>query len=367
MAFSSPANQNMSLRLQFLIVTVLAVFMAAGWWSYDSWGGSGDVAKKKRRSGATLVLVEDVRLTHDRITLRLVGTGKAVRSAALHPAVSGEVTAIKFKAEQRVRKGQALIHLDDKHQRLKVRLAEVAVTETSRQWQRMQKLAPSGHAAASRLDSAQAAVDTARLKLEQAKAELQDRTIFAPFSGIVGMTELDLGDRVTDDTMAVTLDDRSEIIVEFNIPESHAGKIVIGDAVAVKPWSHPEQLIAGAITAMASRMDRVTRTLPVQAKIANAKDQLRPGGSFEVQIDFTGKAYPLVREVAVLWSRDGAYLWRIRDGKADKVFVKMVRRDRGRVLVDGPLAVGDLVVVEGVQGLRLGQKVKTAPFESGAS
>ena len=101
----------------------------------------------------------------------------------------------------------------------------------------------------------------------------------------------------------------------------------------------------------------------MQGKIANPKDVLRPGASFEVKIIFTGKAYPIVREIAVLWSRDGAYLWRIRNDKADKVFVKMIRRDQGRVLGDGPLRAGDLVVVEGVQGLRLGQEVKAAPFD----
>ncbi len=356
----------MSLRVQILIVTLLAVGLAAGWWSFDSWGGDGEGRKKARRASTTLVLVENVTLTEDRITLRVVGTGKAKRSAALHPAVAGEVRSITFKAEQRVRKGQALIRLDDKHQRLKVRLAEVAVGEATRQWQRMQKLAPSGYAAASRLDTAQAAVDSADLRLEQAKAELADRTIFAPFAGVVGMTHLDLGDRVTQDTMAVTLDDRSAIIVEFNVPENHAGRIKVGDEISVKPWSESDQPIEGKITALASRIERSTRSLPARAKIPNPDDRMRPGGSFEVKMTFIGKPYPIVREVAVLWSRDGAYLWRIKDGKADKVFVKLVRRDKGRILVDGPLQPGDLVVVEGVQGLRLGQKVKTAPFTIGA-
>jgi multidrug efflux pump subunit AcrA (membrane-fusion protein) len=60
-----------------------------------------------------------------------------------------------------------------------------------------------------------------------------------------------------------------------------------------------------------------------------------------------------------LWSRDGAYVWRVENGKAKKVFVKVVRRDKGRVLVDGPLNEGDGIVIEGVQGLRPGQKIKT--------
>ena len=62
------------------------------------------------------------------------------------------------------------------------------------------------------------------------------------------------------------------------------------------------------------------------------------------------------------WSRDGAYLWRAAAGKAEKVFVKLVRRNRGRILIDGPLKPGDLVVVEAVQGLRAGQRINQKPF-----
>jgi multidrug efflux pump subunit AcrA (membrane-fusion protein) len=333
----------MSLRLQFLIVALMAAVLAAGWWSYETWGGNGDGPKKARRAGATLVLVEPVELIDDHISLRVVGTGKAIRSAALHPSVAGEVREIAFKAEQRVAKGEALIRLDAKHQRLKVRLEEVAVAEARRQSERIQKLAPSGHAAQSRLDTIQAELDLARLRLEQAKAELQDRTIFAPFDGVVGMTDLSRGDRVTQDTMAVTLDDRATILVEFSVPEAHAGKVSVADAISVRPWSAPKTVIQGKITALDSRIDEATRSL---------------------RLAFTGKAYPIVREVAVLWSRDGAYLWRATDGKAEKVFVRLVRRDRGYVLVDGPLHPGDLIVVEGVQGLRIGQQLKTAPFKA---
>ena len=353
----------MPLRLQFIFVALLASIFAAGWWSYDSWGGDGATVKKTKSAGVTLVLVEKVILADDRFTIRTIGSGKAIRSTALHPAVSGEVKAIRFKAEQRVRQGQALILLDDKHQRLKLKLAEIEVADAERQLVRMKKLAPSGHAAQSRLDKAQTLMNTAHIRLEQARTELRDRTIFAPFAGIVGMTDLSIGDRVSEETMAVTLDDRSEMVIEFDIPEIHTNRITVGDSITVKPWSGTEQWLSGKILAMGSRIDMETRTLPVQGKIANPNDFLRPGASFEVQMNFIGKAYPIVREVAVLWSRDGAYLWRVRDGKADKVFVKMVRRDQGRVLVDGPLRVGDLVVVEGVQGLRLGQNVKTAPFD----
>lgn len=349
----------MSMRLQFVTVALLAAILAGGWWWFAG-GGSGG-GNTKKAEPATPVLVEALELAANRITVRAIGTGRALRSAAIHPAVSGEVVEVAFKAEQRVKKGQALLRLDAEHQRLALRLTEVAAKEAGRRLKRLEKLAPSGAASRARLESAQSDLESARLRLAQAKADLADRTVYAPFDGVVGLTELDRGDRVSVSTAVTTLDDRSSILVEFTVPEDYAAGLRLGDAVTVKPWSLPGREIEGIATALGSRIDKATRSLAVRAKIPNGDDAIRPGSSFEVQFGFTGARFPRVREVAVSWSRDGAYLWRVAGGKAEKVFVKLVRRERGRLLVDGPLKQGDLIVVEGVQGLRPGQGVKTAP------
>lgn len=358
----------MSLRLQLFIVATLAALLAGGWW-WLAGQGAGDGAGKPRgkRAAQTLVMVEAIELAEDRITVRTIGTSKAIRSASIHPAVTGEVIEVAFKAEQRVKKGQPLLRLDAKHQRLAVRLAEVAVGEAQRHLRRLEKLAPSGATSRARLETARAELESAGLRLGQAKADLEDRTVYAPFDGVVGLTEIDRGDRVTEDTAITTLDDRSSILVEFAVPEDHAGAIRVGSPVSVKPWSRPEGGIPGVLIAVGSRIDETTRSLRVQAEIANPDDTIRPGSSFEVELGFTGKAYPTVREVAVSWSRDGAYLWRVKDGKAEKVFVELIRRDRGRLLVDGPLQAGDLIVVEGVQGLRPDQTVRTAAYKARAA
>jgi RND family efflux transporter MFP subunit len=123
----------------------------------------------------------------------------------------------------------------------------------------------------------------------------------------------------------------------------------------------------GAVHATDSRIDPVTRSLRVKARIPNPDDAIRPGTSFDVRLSFAGATYPSIREVAVLWSRDGAYVWRAVEGRAQKVFVKVVRRVGGRVLVEGPLRVGDLIVVEGVQGLRNGQLVEPAAYDKGSA
>ena len=176
------------------------------------------------------------------------------------------------------------------------------------------------------------------------------------------MTDVDKGDRVTEDTLIATLDDRSVILVEFNLPEKYAGQVANGDPVALRPWTMQDRVLQGTIFASGSRFDPVTRSLRLKARITDHGGAIRPGTSFQVELVFKGNFYPIVREVAVLWSRDGAYLWRITGNKTEKVFVKIIRRDKGRILVEGPLKIGDLIVVEGVQGLRAGQPVKPRPF-----
>lgn len=348
----------MKLRFQFAITIALAAGVGVGWmWLAGGQGAAGSKETKSRRGGATLVMVENLTLATDRTVVRAVGTGTAQNSAAIHPSASGEVIEVGFKAEQRIEKGDVLLRLDDDHQRLAVRLAGVALRKARRDAARIEKLAKSGHASRISLDTARTDLETAQVRHAQAKAELADRKVVAPFAGVIGLTDISVGDRVDDQTMIATLDERSRLLVDFNLPEDFAARLRVGGTVTVRPSTDPERKINGTITAMGSRIDEASRTLRIRAGIPNPDGLIRPGTSFAVEIAFTGRAYPTVREVAVLWSRDGAYLWRAKNGRADKVFVKLISRDKGRILVDGALSPGDQIVVEGVQGLRIGQKL----------
>ncbi len=353
----------MRLVAQGVALTAVAVLVALGW----HWLGPTDNASvaKSRAKGAgkpTPVLIERVVAADDTIQVRATGTAKALRSATIHSSVAGEVMAVRFKAGQRVSKGDSLVELDAEHQRLSVELANVTVREARRQVKRLERLASSGGASVAGLLTAQSELESAVLNHARAVEALTDRTIRAPFHGVIGLTALAPGYRVTEGTPIATLDDRSSIVIQFNLPEDYAGRIKVGETVQMRPWTMREAFLEGEISALDSRIDPVTRSLRVEARIPNPSDSIRPGTSFEVLKTFVGKPYPVIREVAVIWSRDGAYLWRERDGKAEKVFVRVVRRHKGRILVEGPLTVGDAVVVEGVQGLRIGQAISATPF-----
>jgi RND family efflux transporter MFP subunit len=353
----------MRLGAQIAVVAGLAVVAGAAWLGLSSWEGDARQSRDQalRPSAGTRVLVEPLDVKQDSVTIRAVGTGEALRSASIHPKVTGKVVEILFEADQRVTRGQPLVRLDDEHERLAVRLAEVLAAEAKRQADRMARLAKTGSVPLAQVETAQSEYESARIRLEQAMANLGDRTVTAPFDGVIGLTDIDVGDRVTETTLLARLDDRSAILIDFVVPELYAGAIKLGRPVVVHPWMEQDRQMHGEVSAVDSRIDQATRSMRVQARIPNPNDSIRPGTAFDVRISFVGRSYPSVREVAVSWSNDGAYLWRVIDGKAEKVFIKLVRRDGGTILIDGPLAEGDLVVVEGVQGLRSGQAIDPKP------
>ena len=355
----------MRLLYQMALTAAFAAALAAGW---SWWESRENVAKSAitpiRPLSKALVLVEPLSLVEDQVVVQAVGTGEALKSASIYPKADGEVKEVLFEAGRRVATGDILLRLENRHERLAVRLAQVAEREARRQVQRLEKLVPSGAVPLARLQTAQAEHESALVRVEQASAALEDRIVAAPFDGVIGMTAADVGDRVTEDDLIAMLDDRSYIDVEFELPEDYADRLGSGLVVSLRSWSSPDLLLRGELIETDSRMNAQTRSLRVKARVANPEDRIRPGMSFEVSLTLPGRRYPAVREVAVLWSRDGAYLWRIAEDRAEKVFVRIVRRNKGLILVDGPLAAGDTIVVEGVQGLRDGQAVEVRPFAS---
>jgi len=107
------------------------------------------------------------------------------------------------------------------------------------------------------------------------------------------------------------------------------------------------------VVALDSRLNVDKRTLRVRANIRNPEDLLRPGMSFAVQMAVKGQMLAAVPEIALQWDREGSYVWMIRDGKADRVNVRVADRRQGKVFLDGEIQEGELVVVEG--GLRLSE------------
>jgi len=304
------------------------------------------------------VVVAPLELSTERTRLEAVGTSRALLSIAVHPAVSGEVVAVNFEPGQWVEKGHVLVELDSRDERLALQLAEVRLQDAERLYERYLRTGDSGAVLPTTLDAARTAVEAARIELDRARVALDYRTIKAPFSGYVGITDVDPGDRIGPETQITTLDDRSSLLVTFRVPESLNGRLTTQDDVQIATWQGRQPAGYGEVVNIDSRIDPVTRTFVARALVDNRDDRLRPGMSFRVTIDVPGIPYPVVPETGVQWGAEGAFVWSVVDERARRVPVAIVQRQRGEVLVDSPeLEEGDLIVVEGIQRVRDGMRV----------
>lgn len=356
----APSRLRIALALAALLLVVVALFT----WMRKGAADPAPVDEAPRPAAAVPVVLGTATQARDDADLDVLGSATALRSVTLYPAVPGEIAELNFRSGQRVRANQQLMRLVDRPQRLAVDLAAARLEAAQRLLARYEATRGTGAVPGSVIDEARSGVALAAIELRQAREALADRVLRAPFAGVVGLSEVEPGDRVAIDTPITTLDDRRTVLVNFEVPEAYAARIRVGQPVTVGNPAFGGRRFAGRVALVDSRVDEVSRNLRLRAAVPNAEDVLRPGMSFQVRLSLPGATYVAVPALALQWDREGAYVWAVRDGRAARVAVRPVRRGQTHVLVDGALQAGEQVVVEGVQRLRAGRTV--APVQPAA-
>ena len=310
--------------------------------------------------GATLVVTAEVGIDASGLEVRAIGTAQAVRAVTIFPEVTGVVEEVTFASGADIETGDVLIRLNAADQMVARARARVVLESARSALARAEQLAQSNNITSVALSDARVDVARAEIDLRDAEVDLAKRSLGAPFSGTIGMTDLTIGDLVTSSKAVANLDDLSRIIVEFDVPERATGLVKVGQELTATAEAVPGIRLAGAIAEIDSRVDPVSRSLRVRATLPNTDDALRPGMAITVILRFRGEPRTQVPSLAVQWDRDGPYVWKIVDGAAMRTAVDIIGRRSGSVSVVGDIARGDLVVVEGLQRLRDGAVVRIA-------
>jgi RND family efflux transporter MFP subunit len=308
--------------------------------------------------GPAQVVVAPVDTGRVNARVSAIGDGRAIRSVTVRAEATGMIRELAMAPGAYVEAGSLVVQLDDGAERIALERARLMVADATRNLDRLQQLSASGSVPAVQLREAELALRTAELEVEQAEFDLQQRRILAPISGWAGFLEVEQGDRIGPQDEIAVITDRSSIQIDFRVPERYIGQLDIGMPLEVTPLARPDQTLTGEIVALDNVVDRASRTLRVQGRLDNEDDSLRAGQAFSVALTFPGDMLPSVDPLAIQWSSDGSFVWAAREGEAMRVPVVIRQRGNDTVLVEGELATGDLVVIEGVQTLRPGAEIE---------
>ena len=289
--------------------------------------------------------------------LSAIGDGEAIQSVIVMPQAMGTVNEILVKSGDMVKKGQILAQLDDDEQIILRDQAQVVLRSAREKSDTYRNLK-----SFSRLDvlDAQIASETAQLTVTNAELALKRRSGVAPIDGIVGIVAVNIGDNVTTASNIVTIDNRTELLVDFWAPERFAVQVKPGMPVEAASVSRPGRTFEGSVEAVDNRVDPASRTIRIRARIPNVDDELRAGMSFGVTMRFPGETFPSVDPLAVQWDAKGSFVWHIVDHKSVKERVRVIQRNPDAILVSANLKDGDVVATEGLQRVRENGAVRIA-------
>jgi membrane fusion protein (multidrug efflux system) len=293
--------------------------------------------------------------------LEAIATARAKDSVTITASVSEKIEKVHFDSGQEVHAGDRLVTLSGREQRATIAAAEADYRSAQTLFARQEELAKKQLIAASTFDAQRAMRDAARARLEQMRAQLGDRSIVAPFSGVLGLRQVSDGALVQPGTVITTLDNVDTIELDFSVPERQLGVLKVGMPVEATTPAFPNETFRGVVEALDPRLDPATRALGARATFANADHRLRPGMLLEARVQLATRTAVQVPELAVQQVGQQASVFRANeDGTVSEVPVTLGARRPGWVELTGGVKPGDRIVVEGIVKLRDGAKFAEA-------
>ena len=302
--------------------------------------------------------VQSVRMSQG---LTAVGSLRSDESVTIRPEVAGRISEIGFREGQRVEKGTTLVRFDASVQRAELEQAEANLGLSKSRLERSRDLFTKGFISTQARDEAESNFKVAQANYDLSQARLTKLEIKAPFSGIVGLRMVSIGDYVKDGQDIVNLEEIDPLKVDFKIPEIYLKQVAAGQALQITLDAFPGQTYMGKVFAINPLVDTNGRSIVIRAMVRNTDARLRPGMFARVRLLFNDERDSVaVPEQSIIPVGDDHYLFKVVDGRAARFKVEIGQRRDGKVEILQGLAAGDMVVTAGQLKLRDGVAVKIA-------
>jgi len=303
-----------------------------------------------------IVTIEPILLEHQ---VALTGQFEAEFAVVIRPELDGVVASLEFEEGARVAEGDLLVGLRNAEQKAHLALARAELKLAKTVFDRTERLSKRDISAVSQVEEATAKLDEARARVALAQVDLERTLIRAPFDGVVGMRQVNVGERVEEGDPLVSLDavDRLQLIFTVQSTGFSLGKP--GDVIHARVFSYPGERFPGEVFFVSPTIDPATRRMILKAWVANAEQRLKPGMFANVDVQVARREGALVvPETAVVYDRHGTYVWKAtEDRRALKVPVRVGLRQPGRVEITEGVAAGDLIVSVGTHKIAAGDRL----------
>ena len=294
-------------------------------------------------------------------TITAVGSMRSDESVTLRPEVAGRITAILFQEGQRVTKGATLVRLDAAIILADVQQVRANLTLAKSKYERAVDLSGRNFISSQARDEAKNNFEVAQAALALAEAKLAKTELTAPFSGIIGLRVVSVGDYVKEGADLVNLEAIDPIKVDFRVPETFMRDVQVGQAVVVALDALPGKTYDGRIIALNPLVDAGGRALVIRAQVRNQDAALRPGMFARVTlITRTKKESLVLPEEALVPQGTEQFVFRVVDGKAVRATVQTGQRRDSMVEILSGVNQDDMVVTAGQIRLRDGVLVRVA-------
>ena len=307
--------------------------------------------------------------------LPAIGTLKALQGVDLSLEIAGTVKALQFESGQKVTAGQLLLQLDSDVEKALLGTAEAELGLAKIEHGRGSQLVGSQAISKGDFDRLAAQLKKAYASVAQLNAALAKKSILAPFSGTIGIRQVDVGDYLASGTMIATLQNLSSLYVDFYVPEQAVPKLAIGQIAQVTVAAYPAQTFEAKISAINPKVDDATRNILVRATLPNPGGELLPGMFASLQVLLPGaNTRVVVPESAISYTLYGNSVYVVVPKKTaggepekdangepqwtvERRFVETGEHRNGRVVVSKGLNAGERVVSAGQLKLDTGAHV----------
>lgn len=300
-------------------------------------------------------------------TLTSIATVAAIQGVIVSADLPGVVSKISFDSGKAIRSGDILVELDTRQEQAQLAAAEAQRKLARLSIDRIRGLSREGVVSQSDYDAAEAEFDQAQAKVAEIAAVIERKTVRAPFTGILGIRHVNVGQYLRSGDPIVPLQSLNPIYVNFGVPQQEVGKLRIGAEVRVTAEGMTGAGPAGRITAVDSVVDRATRNMDVQATLENPGAALRPGMFVEARVLLDTKTSVVaLPSSAINYAPYGDSVFVVAEMKGPtgqayrgvrQQFVKLGRAQGDQVAILSGVLPGDEIVTSGVFKLRNGAAV----------